>query len=80
MYILFCRPLTYKQKRESNVTTTTLLDPGNYTFRGSNGALHMQSMPRAASPLMVNYFNFVKEILANRFLFSFQSGLDENSV
>lgn len=76
----FSRPLTYKQKRESNVTTTTLLDPGNYTFRGSNGALHMQSMPRAASPLMVKHFNFIKEFLTNRFSFSFQSGLDENSV
>lgn len=54
----FFRPLTSYNKREScasSATTTTLLGPppGNYlSQRGSNGALHLYSMPRAISPLM----------------------------
>uniref|UniRef100_A0A182FFC8 G-protein coupled receptors family 2 profile 2 domain-containing protein n=1 Tax=Anopheles albimanus TaxID=7167 RepID=A0A182FFC8_ANOAL len=51
------RPLTYNKREScaSSATTTTLLGPHTYpsAVRGSNGALHMQSIaPRAISPLM----------------------------
>uniref|UniRef100_A0AAG5DFF9 G-protein coupled receptors family 2 profile 2 domain-containing protein n=1 Tax=Anopheles atroparvus TaxID=41427 RepID=A0AAG5DFF9_ANOAO len=51
------RPLTYNKREScaSSATTTTLLGPHSYpsAMRGSNGALHMQSIaPRAISPLM----------------------------
>ncbi|XP_049294904.1 diuretic hormone receptor-like isoform X2 [Anopheles funestus] len=51
------RPLTYNKREScaSSATTTTLLGPHTYpsAMRGSNGALHMQSIvPRAISPLM----------------------------
>lgn len=57
-YLTSNRPLTCNiQKRESSVTTTTILTeiPTSYaTYRGSNGALQMTSNPRAVSPLMVS--------------------------
>lgn len=42
-------------KREScasSATTTSLLGPpSGFSYRGSNGALHVYSMPRAVSPI-----------------------------
>lgn len=66
-FVTIFRPLTSYNKREScasSATTTTLLGPppgNNYlSQRGSNGALHLYSMPRAISPLMqVNSIVFV---------------------
>lgn len=51
-----CRPLTCNiQKRESNVTTTTIVTEIPASCRSSNGALQMSSNPRAVSPLMVSH-------------------------
>lgn len=67
--MIFSRPLTGNiQKRESNVTTTTIVTeiPTSYaTYRGSNGALQMLSNPRAVSPLMVSrQRHYMREFLS----------------
>lgn len=101
VYFIRSRPLAAYGKREScasSATTTTLLGPPNCNYisqRGSNGALHLHTMPRAISPLMqVNKWT-MKTLYSERkrskrnfyFFFSFsilpshtQQGLDENSV
>src|SRR5690349_19498729 len=69
--LMLTRPLTCNiQKRESSVTTTTILTeiPTPYANnRGSNGALQMTSNARAVSPLMVSAYdpdtnNFINKL------------------